>query len=61
MAEIKAAIREEEATSAGAVGEMLRPSGALVHAMFVGWGVAFLQQANGSEVSLSFRSARRDG
>ena len=50
IASIKDQIKSEQTASTGAMMELLFPNKALRQAMIIGWGVAFFQQANGSEV-----------
>ena len=50
IASIKEQIKSEQTASTGVMTELLFPNKALRQAMLVGWGVAFFQQANGSEV-----------
>jgi len=54
VAEIKANLEAEKGHGTSALRELLCPSKALQHAMAVGWGTAFFQQANGSEAVVYF-------
>jgi transketolase N-terminal domain/subunit len=52
--EIEATLAEEKASGQNVLRELFCPTRALLHAMLVGFGMAFFQQGNGSEAVVYF-------